>query len=66
MRIIPEMEINTKEWLSKVNVGAKDIRVKEILFWGFNNFIKSFQIHTGSNPFCTHSASEEISIFHKN
>lgn len=35
MRIVLGMGINTKEWLSKVNVGAKDIRRKEILFWIF-------------------------------
>lgn len=27
------MGSNTKEWLSKINVEAKDIRIKEILFW---------------------------------
>lgn len=53
MKIIPEMRINTKEWLSKVNAGVKDIRLKEILFWKVDNFIKSFQIHIGSKPFCT-------------
>lgn len=51
MKIIPEMIINTKEWLSKANAGAKDIRLKEILFWKVNNCIKSFQIHIGKYSF---------------
>lgn len=65
MRIVLGMGINTKQWLSKVNVGAKDIRRNEILFWRFiiiiynyNNFIKSYQIHIGSNSFCTVSTPE--------
>lgn len=60
MRVNSERGINTKKkQLSKVNVGAKDRRLKYILFWKRNSFMKIFQIGIRSKSFCTAPTQEE-------
>ena len=66
MRISTVRGINTREWLSKVNVGAKDVRLKYTLFWRLNNVMKIFQIVIRSKPFCTVPTQEEsLFLFHE-